>query len=212
MKPISVVLVSLAIPLISQAQLLTFGVTGGVPAQTPLGSTDDRMPFVLGPTVTVRLLSHLSLESGVMFTRMGQANFNSVFANPANTFTQTSSSYKGHATEVPVLAKLYALPEERTWRPFLIVGPTVRHTSVDRRSSASILSGTGMFTVLPSTSSFFASNRTRTQVDPVAGVGVDLKAGRFHLEPEARYSFWRVGQDIYPVRKNQVDFLLGFRF
>jgi hypothetical protein len=211
MKPLSAVLLSLAIPLISHAQLLTFGVQGGVPAQTPLGSTDERMPFVLGPTVTVRILSHLSLESGVMFTRMGQANFNSVFLNSANAFTQTSTSYKGHAIEVPVLAKVYALPEGRTWRPFLIVGPTVRHTSVDHQAGASILSGSGL-TVLPSTSSFFASSRSRTQVDPVAGVGVDLKAGRFHLEPEARYSYWRVGQDIYPVRKNQVDFLLGFRF
>jgi hypothetical protein len=210
MKPSSILLLSLAIPVMSQAQLLTFGVKGGMPAQTPLGSTDDRMPFVLGPTVTVRLFSQLSLESGVTFTRMGQNNSSSVFQYPANTFTQTFSSERGLSVEVPVLAKLYALPERHTWRPFVVIGPTIRHTHVDNQYQASILSGTSIVTV--ASSSFFSSNRSRTKVDPVAGVGVDLKAGRFHMEPEVRYSFWRVGQDIYPVRKNQVDFLMGFRF
>src|ERR1041385_5451182 len=39
-----------ALPLTASAQLLTFGIQGGVPAQTPLGRT-DKIPFAVGPSV-----------------------------------------------------------------------------------------------------------------------------------------------------------------
>jgi len=61
------------------AQLLTFGATGGFSTQTPLAGTGDRTPFVLGPTVNIRILSHLSLETGVLFTRMGRSTQDSIF-------------------------------------------------------------------------------------------------------------------------------------
>jgi hypothetical protein len=48
-------------------------------------------------------------------------------------------------------------------------------------------------------------------VDPAAGLGVDFRAGRFHLEPEARYSYWSAGEH-GRIRKNQVTLMLGFRF
>ena len=196
------------LPMMAQTQLFTFGVKGGVPAETPLGQTDNRMPFVIGPTVNVRIFSRLSLETGVLFHRMGQKLNTGVFQYPENAVTLTSSAERGRALELPFLAKYHFLSEDRTWRPFVTAGPTVRRTSLDESRSASILSGPQLVTFAPQLSS---AKTAKWTVDPAVGAGVDFKVGRFHLEPEVRYSYWGAGKNS-AVRKNQVDLLLGFRF
>lgn len=70
------------LPAIASAQLLTFGFQGGAPAQVPLGQGALNMPFVFGPTLTVRLRSSLSLESGVLFHRLGETGTIMHFATP----------------------------------------------------------------------------------------------------------------------------------
>jgi len=112
--------------------------------------------------------------------------------------------------EVPILAKVYALSNRHAWRPFLTAGPTVRHTSIDSRYGSTIFSGTSL-TNVPG-QPFLNSTRTDWSIDPAAGIGVDARLGRFHFDPEVRYSYWRAGTNLYPVRKNQVNLLLGFRF
>ena len=194
--------------MMAQTQLFTFGVKGGVPAETPLGQTDNRMPFVIGPTVNVRIFSRLSLETGVLFHRMGQKSNTGVFLYPENAVTQTSSTERGRAVELPFLVKYRFLSEHRTWRPFITSGPTVRRTSLDASSFATILSGTQLVTIAQQP---FSAKTVKWTVDPAVGAGVDFKAGRFHIEPEVRYSYWGAGKNS-AVRKNQVDLLLGFRF
>jgi hypothetical protein len=208
MRTTYLVLFSVVTPMIAQNQLFTFGVKGGVPAETPLGQT-GHTPFVLGPTVSLRIYSRLSIETGVMFHRLGQDASTGAFPYPADAFTVTYNSVTARALEVPILAKVQVLGERRTWRPFFTLGPTVRRTSVESQYAAAIFSGTtlGTTTVHPGIN----SNRVDWRVDPALGVGVECKAGRFHLDPEARYSYWGAGANL-PVRKNQVDFLLGFRF
>jgi hypothetical protein len=196
------------LPTMAQTQLFTFGVKGGIPAETPLGQTDSRMPFAIGPTVNVRIFSRLSLETGVLFHRMGQRSDNGVFQYPENAVTLTSSTERGRALELPFLAKYRFLGEHRTWRPFVTAGPTVRRTSLDASHFASILSGVQQVALVPLQ---FSAKTVKWTVDPAIGVGVDFKAGRFHLEPEVRYSYWGAGKNS-AVRKNQVDLLLGFRF
>ena len=198
-----------ALPLAAQAQLLTFGVTGGFPAQIPLDQNDSRVPFVLGPTVTVRLSSRLSFESGLWFTRMGQQFANGVFLYPENSVTLTAGTLRGHALEVPFLGKYYFFTEHHAWRPFITAGPTVRRTSLSSDYAASILSGAASGTIAAQPA--FNTNTVQWNVDPAVGAGIDLKTGRFHLEPEVRYSYWQAGVNS-AVRKNQVDFLMGFRF
>jgi hypothetical protein len=197
------------LPMMAQTQLLTFGVKGGVPTQTPLGQTDSRTPFVLGPTVNVRILSRLSIETGVLFHRMGQQLNTRVFLFPENAVTVVSSTERGRALELPFLAKYHFRTEYHTWRPFVTVGPTVRRTSLDGRYFPSVLSGTslGVSTAQPSLN----TKTVKWSVDPAVGAGIDFKTGHFHLEPEVRYSYWGAGKNS-DVRKNQVEFLLGFRF
>lgn len=198
----------------AQTQLFTFGVKGGVPGETPLGQTDSRMPFVIGPTVNVRIFSRLSLETGVLFHRMGEQRNNGVFQYPENAVTLVSSSERGSALELPFLARYHFLSERHTWRPFVIAGPSIRRTSLDASHLASVLSGSilsgassGVFTAQP----ILNTKTVKWNVDPAVGAGIDFKTGRFHLEPEVRYSYWGAGKNS-AVRKNQVDFLLGFRF
>jgi hypothetical protein len=89
-------------------------------------------------------------------------------------------------------------------------GPTIRRTSLRNEYNATVFSGAP---ITPGTTPFFLnSERVDWHADPAAGAGVDFKAGRFHLDPEVRYSYWGAGEELYPVRKNQVNFLLGFRF
>ena len=68
------------------AQIATFGIQGGVPVQTPMGQTTT-IPFVIGASVDIRLFSGLSLETGVLFRRLGEGNENSAFFYPANSLT-----------------------------------------------------------------------------------------------------------------------------
>jgi hypothetical protein len=190
----------------AQTQRFTIGATGGMPADTPLGATGSDMPFVLGPTVNVRIFSRLSLETGVLFHRMGQRNATGLFAG--NNLLLVLSTERGCAIEIPMLAKYYFVSERRLWRPFVNAGPTVRRTSLHSQNFTSLLSGTPInFTGSP----LITTNSVKWKVDPTVGAGVDFKAGRFHLAPEARYSYWGAGKNTL-VRKNQVDFLLGFRF
>jgi hypothetical protein len=199
---------SVALPLMAQNHIFSFGVKGGIPAETPLGQTHD-MPFAVGPTVNIRILPYLSLETGVMFHRLGENANNSAYVYPADSLTLVYNSRRAHAVEVPILAKYYVFGERHTWRPFVTIGPTIRHTSLKTSYASSILSGTSFTTLAQPFPNF---ERSKSKVDPVAGVGVDFKAGRIHIDPEARYSYWRAGEDLYPVRKNQVEILVGFRF
>ncbi len=210
MRPCYLLLSVAFLPMLAQAQLFTFGVKGGVPAETPMGQTENRMPFAAGPVVNIRIFSRISLETGILFHGFGQNSDSGAYLPlyPENAVTLTYSTTSGHALEFPVLAKVHLTSGRRSWRPFLTAGPAVRRTSFSARSLSTTLTGT------PATSTpqpaYGATNQVKWNVDPAFGAGVDFKSGRFHLEPEVRYSYWGAGVNS-PVRKNQVQFLFGIR-
>jgi hypothetical protein len=193
----------------AQTQLFTFGVKGGVPGQMPLGKSGDRLPFFLGPTVNVRIHSWLSIETGMIFHRIGQRAGTGAFLFPENALTLVSSTERGRALEFPILAKLHLRAARHTWRPFLTAGPAIRRTSIDSSFASTILSGAQLSGLGPQP----GGNRKTVNwsVDPSVAAGVDVKVGRYHLEPQVQYSYWGAGKNL-PVRKNQVGFLVGFRF
>ena len=196
------------LPLTASAQQFTFGLQGGIPAQTPLGQTNDKMPFVLGPTVDMRLSSGFSISTGVLFSRTGRRVDNYSFLFPENALALGYSTSQSRAIEVPLLAKYRFLGERRSWRPFVTGGAAIRRTSIETSTSMSVIgSPASSFALQP----VVERKAVRWNVDPVAGVGVDFRAGRFHLEPEIRYSYWGAGKHTM-IRKNQAQFLLGFRF
>jgi hypothetical protein len=195
-----------ALPLMASAQLPTFGIQGGVPAETPLGRT-DKIPFVAGPSVDVRIVKGLAFETGFLYQRLGGGYDNFTFLGPANAITFGSQTVRGSALEIPFLAKYRFLSERRRWRPFLLAGPSVRRTSIKTSSfQISTVSGSS-----GGTSSAVNTKSTQWNVDPSVGVGMDARVGRAHIEPEVRYSYWNAGK-MDAVRKNQVNFLVGLRF
>jgi hypothetical protein len=208
MKASYLLLLSIAFPTMAQTQLFTFGVKGGMPAQIPLEQAESRMPFVVGPTVNVRLFGRVSIETGVMFQRMGEQANTGAYLYPENAFTLVYSTQSAHALDVPILAKVHLLSPGRKWQPFVTLGPTVRRTSFESHYLSTILSGTSLVELSPTD---LRLNTVDWRVDPTLGAGVDFKTGRLHLEPEVRYSYWGAGTNL-PVRKNQVDFLFGLRF
>jgi hypothetical protein len=181
---------------------------GGIAGQTPLGQFESSTPFALGFTTDVRISSRFSFETGVLAHRLGNDQGTGVFPYPENSLTLLSSSQRGRALEIPLLAKYHLRTEKSTWRPFLSAGPTVRRTSLDSTFSSTILSGTDL-TALPG-QPILNRSTAKWNLDPALGAGIDFKAGRFHIEPQVRYSYWSAGKTS-DVRKNQVDFLLGFR-
>src|SRR5690348_4081014 len=130
-------------PLFSHAQTFTFGAIGGVPAQTPLALTSTQ-PYALGGIVDVRILSRLSVESGLLFYGLGHASNLGVFTLPENSITLSSTSTHGHALEIPILAKGYLRAERKTFRPFLTAGLAIHRTSLESNGGASILGGTNL--------------------------------------------------------------------
>jgi hypothetical protein len=206
MKPLFLVSLFAVLPLIAQSQFVSVGVKGGVPTRTPLGETGNQMPYIAGVTAEFRVLPNLSIETGLMFHRLGKRTDTGLFLYPENTTTILLTTGSGHAVEVPVLARLRFFGERHTWRPFLSVGPTFRRTSLNSSYLTGVLSGTA-----PTPSPVLNRKVKDWSVDPTVGAGVDFKAGRFHLEPEVRYSYWSAGKNSL-VRKNQASFLLGFRF
>jgi hypothetical protein len=200
------IVVLAALPLIASAQLLTFGVQGGVPAQTPLGRT-DKIPFAAGPSVDVRIVKGLAFETGFLYQRLGGGYDNFTFFGPANAITFGSETSRGSALELPFFAKYRFLNEQRRWRPFLLAGPSVRRTSIKSSNvQSTTVSGTPGGTI-----SAVNTKSTQWTVDPSVGAGVDARVGRAHIEPEVRYSYWNAGKTDM-VRKNQVNFLVGLRF
>lgn len=195
------------LPVTGWAQLLTFGFQGGAPAQTPLGQTTTRMPFALGPTVTLRAFSGLSLESGLLFYRQGDRNDTFAFQYPENALTLGSERRRGRAVELPFLLKYSFLSERRRWQPFLSAGPAVRRTSLDFTRESTVFGGTQPSTFVrePVTKS------VKWNVDPIVSAGVSFRTGRLRFEPQVRYSYWGAGKHSV-VLKNQVHLLFGFRF
>ena len=209
MKPYLLIAVLVVCAPASWTQTVTFGVKGGVPAQTPLSGTDGSMPFSVGPTIEFRLPSRFSIETGFLFHRMGRVSGNSIFFYPENSLTLTYLSLRGHAWEVPVLAKYRFRREGTTWAPFVAAGPTLRRTSLETNYATGILSGTSLTSI--SAQPAYNGTTVKWNVDPAVAAGIDFRAGRCHLAPEVRYSYWGAGTTTV-ARKNQVEFLFGFRF
>jgi hypothetical protein len=188
------------LPMLASAQQTTVGFVGGAPAEPPIGRSADTLPFVLGPTVSVELTRGLSLQSGLLFHRLGTSSQEYAIGRAGGGLSFGADRWKASAIEIPLLLRYHFLSRSRTWRPFVSAGPTVRRTVIEQ-SGVSAVSAT---VVAPWT-------RSKWNVDPAADVGVSFRSGRFAIEPEIRYSYWGAGKhDV--IRKNQVHFLFGLRF
>lgn len=200
-------LVVLLLPSLISAQHISLGVVGGVPAQNALDAGNSDRSFVVGPSLTVDWTEHLSLQSGILFYRLGTVD-SYFYASVGDTFFRGPVTWKARAMEIPLLLRYHLLDRGRRWRPFIAAGPAVRRRTVEYSGLSTIPNAT------PATVSSGVRPYSESQwrVYPSAGAGVSLKvAGRLELDPEVRYSYWTGTSDL-SIRRNQVHFLLGLRF
>jgi hypothetical protein len=197
------------LPLICAAQQFSLGFVGGVTAQPPLGESATKLPFVIGPTLSFGSFAGFSLETGVLFHRLGATDQSYTLRSLDGAIVFGIDQWKARAIELPLLLKHHFLGKSRTWRPFLSAGPTLRRTSIDRTGVRSTLSQNPPSTATSETMT--TAETVKWNLDPAVGAGVSFRAGRVHIEPEVRYSYWGASKhDV--VRPNQVHFLFGLRF
>jgi hypothetical protein len=197
------------LPLIGSAQQFSIGFVGGAPAEPPVGQSANKLPFVIGPTLSVGAFAGLSVETGLLFHRLGSTDERYAFRSLDGSFVVGMESWKARAIEIPMLHKYHFLSKSRTWRPFLSAGPTLRRTSIDFRGFRSTFSGSMSNTTTSEPAR--TSETIKWNVDPAVAAGVSFRAGRVYIEPQVRYSYWGAGKHEV-VRQNQVHFLFGLRF
>lgn len=201
-----ILFIPLFVPAQGFAQLVSFGVKGGVPATDAFktaraagnGYVSGTKRYVAGGTFEVRLPAGIGVELDALYRRL----------NYEASGTDGSTSTSGNSWEFPLLFKLRAV--EPSIRPFLVAGPSFRHVS-----------GLKQFLVDP-------LGRRRDTADPpelqnrfstgfTAGVGLEI-GNRFRLVPEVRYTRWgwenfqSAAIPRFRSNLNQLDVLLGIHF
>jgi len=183
-------LVSLAILIPADGQILSFGIKAGGEANTGLDvsgigfAVSEAKPYTFGPMVEFRLPLRLAVEVDALYNRTGYrgdlCNFTYCWAEVgrANIFA------------FPVMLKYRLL--RGPFSPYVSGGPAYRHvgqtsgTALNWRTGPSFPGEVVDYSVQRSSVSAPASNGAGV----VVGAGLEFKAGILRLSPEFRYTHW----------------------
>jgi hypothetical protein len=201
-------LVALAAP----AQVVSVGVTGGVPVTPALSGYSYDNPYLdtgrwtVGPTIEFHLVSGLSAEIGMLLR--GYRIVESGLAFPLNAAPQLYSFRRdAHDFDFPLLLKYRFLSGSR--RPFVDAGYVFTHESFDDLESASILAGTGI-SGLSNLPVGGPPNLSQNLHGGAIGIGEEFKYRKIRIAPELRFSYLRAPVGSAPQRVLSV--LVGFSF
>jgi hypothetical protein len=193
----------------ASAQLFTFGVKGGVPLTDPIvGSTNESRPYIVGPTIELRLPANFALEADALYQRVGTSfNFSELTGGTAisgvNSFTSSSGRLRGNNWTFPLLGKYYLPTRSTAWRPFFSMGFALREVGVHETYSYS-----SNAPILMTTSK--TNYDSGPDVGAVAAAGIRYRTGRLSFTPEIRYTRW--GSSTPWLNKNEASFLFGISF
>ena len=213
MRKITVVLITLGYSLCiggASAQLVSVGVKGGVSITDAGRYNDVSRRYIVGPSVEFRLPFRFAAEIDALYTRVGYSYrllYPGELTGTPGATIDVRTRQRGNSWEFPVLGKYYFTSREHAVQPFVGTGYTLSTTWFHSDVQTSTLSGTPITNPQPDLSS---SYRTPFDVGVVVAAGVRVKAGRFSVLPEVRYTHW--GPNAAAVRKNQAKFLLGVSF
>jgi hypothetical protein len=191
------------------AQTVSVGVLGGVPLLDRAPGNDQSRPYVVGPSVELRLPANFAIEADALYQRVGNTpSFVSVLG--ASQITAYSVRQRGNDWEFPLLAKYYFKPVKLGWQPFVGTGYAFRTVGVHSSSTTTqILANptVGTAQTVSSSSDF----RSALGVGVVVAAGVRFRAGHFAVLPEFRYTHWGGNSDNI-TRKNEAALMLGLTF
>jgi len=192
----------------------SFGVTGGVVLRGD-GYTAKADRFTLGPSIEFAATRHISVQFNPLYKRLDSDSIIFFGTTPfvtvgqlgitTNTVLLTSHT-RTNAWEFPILGKYYFPAPERPFRPFVAAGysiatgwQNIRGTQLHQTVADGSLQ----------VSTINVDFRTRAEHGAVVGAGVLWHKGRFGVSPELRYTYWGHSDE---RTRNQLDFLLNFRF
>jgi hypothetical protein len=195
---------------IAPAQLVSIGVTGGVPFLDRASNPDESRPYIIGPSVEIRLPAGFAIEASGLYQRIGTnetLRFISIIAPGASQpgLTFFNNRLRGNSWEFPLLGKYYFRSRTSSWQPFVGTGWAFRVVGVHETINETNSDVNG-----DSHSLSFKDSHTDVSVGAVFSAGVRYRVGRMALMPEVRYTYW--GSQVDLLRKNEAAFMLGIHF
>jgi hypothetical protein len=199
-------LIAMAAP----AQVVSFGITGGVPLTPARSGYSYDNPYLdtgrwtIGPTIDFHIVSGLSLEVGMLLR--GYRIVGSIDL-PASSGT-VLYSYRNNSRDFdfPQLLKYRFLSGSR--RPFVDAGYVWTHESYDDLGTAACLSDTGSC-ALPAPGLPGTLKLSRSLQGGAAGIGEEFKFRRFRIAPEVRFTYLSYGSG---SPQKQLSVLASFFF
>jgi hypothetical protein len=184
----------------ASAQLVSFGVKGGVRFTDAAGAQDESRPYIVGPSIEFRLPASFAIEFDALYQRTGNTSL----------FNLLDTSYifrqRGNSWEFPLLGKYYFMSRTSAWRPFIGTGWAFRTTQIHSVTSVTTTDTTGVAHTTTSHDNYGGG----LDAGAAFAAGVRFHLGRLAIVPEARYTRWGSSENFN--RKNEAGFLLGITF
>jgi hypothetical protein len=189
----------------TSAQAVSFGVTGGIRLTEGTQQHDESRPYVIGPSVEIRLPAGFAVEVDALYQRIGSTS-TFVFLN-GTAVSSFINRQRGNYWQFPLLGKYYFRPRSEGWQPFVETGYAFRVTGFHSAGSIATTDSSGNTVV----SAFRNDYRSALEIGAVVGAGARFRAGRFALLPEIRYTRWGDNNNGITPR-NEAGLLLGIAF
>jgi hypothetical protein len=200
----------------ASAQALSVGVLGGIPLSNTSAGHDESPRYQVGASFEVGLPAGFALEADALYRRLGSSSGYSLLTGTNLVITPVisttpfllnfNSRQRGNAWSFPLLGKYYFHTPTASWRPFVGTGFAFR--TIDRHDSGSQIYTDANGAL--QTAAFKNNYRSPLEVGAVIAAGMRLKAGRFAVLPQVRYTRWG-GADSFASR-NETTLMLGLSF
>ena len=170
---------------------------------------EDRVLF--GLMGEAHLVRHLSLEANVLYKP--KLDYTSHYVSGYFPFPvlQTTDDLRAHSWQVPILLKLHPIAQHDK-SLFIAGGVSSRNVAGIEHVFGTV---TGGIPPLAANGPAF-DMRTADGVmvnhwtfGPVIAAGVDFRAGKFHFQPELRYTRWNASPFSYITKQDNVQALIG---
>jgi hypothetical protein len=201
------------LPSVLSAQILTFGVKGGL----PLTSTSNFEPtngrifegtvyfdmkrYTFGPTVEVKLPLGFRVEVDGLYEHLRKDIRSGPYPQGVLGYSSTMSA----AWEIPMLLKRRF--GHGQFAPYAAAGASLRHIGDLNTNASSDPQYPGYS---PSFTHFTSPSGEPVRTGITAAGGVSIKTRFLRIEPELRYTHWT--SDHYLATTEQFDFLVGITF
>jgi hypothetical protein len=189
------------------------GVKGAVPLlDSSFYNNDESRPYVVGPSIEVRLPKGFAIEAAALYQRIGQSGyfpFNEFIVIGTGPDTQNVSGVyftrsRGNEWDFPVLGKRY-FKGVSGWQPYVGLGVALRTVGLHTDTSETTIDSGGLHQL-----GFHGDTRPGVGVGGVAAVGVRRRVGRLTLMPEFRYTRWDTHDSV--LSHNAANAFLGVSF